>query len=83
MCFNGGICKMKNNIMSCHCLAQYTGIKADTPRKKINDTFKTNTCSIGQYCENKWCEIQPSVCKNSGKCWETAKGYSCNCTGKF
>ena len=31
---------MKNNIMSCHCLAQYTGIKADIPRKEINDILK-------------------------------------------
>ena len=26
--------------MSCHCLAQYTGIKADIPRKEINDILK-------------------------------------------
>ena len=26
--------------------------------------------------------MKPSVCKNSGKCVETEKGFSCNCTGK-
>ena len=134
---------MKNNIKSCHCLEQYTGmlfvilkhkkgqrsivkllsfpilsisyrvrynlmghhyhvpthhptfnceehylptylleLNLSLPQSLYSYILKTNKCSIGEYCENTWCEIQPSVCKNSGKCWETANGYSCNCTGK-
>ena len=81
MCFNGGICEGNNGKMSCHCLAQYTGIKSWYTFKKAKNV--TIIYSKGEFCENKWCEIQPSVCKNTGKCVETANGYSCNCTGKI